>query len=185
MKTVTVTLKSVSPYGQSRYHDTPKLKGEGNDDCEKRTWRNRLHADDDGNVFIPPMAFKNCIASAAKYKGEQIPGKGKRTYTKLFESGIIVEDCMTIGIKKDEVEPEILFLPSTGVRGDGKRVKKYMPRIPHWEGQVTFILLDDQITKEVFITHLEDAGRFIGLGFFRPERHGYWGRFTVEKQSWS
>jgi len=67
MKTAIVSLKSSSSYSQSKYYDTPKLDKESNTDYEKRTWRDRLHTTKEGNVFIPPMAFKNWIAEAAKY----------------------------------------------------------------------------------------------------------------------
>jgi hypothetical protein len=92
VKIATASLKSVSPYSQSRYYSeaVPKLPKEGADDYERRTWRNRMHVGSDGQVFIPPMSFKNCIAEVAKYLGRQIPGKGKSTYTKHFEAGVLV-----------------------------------------------------------------------------------------------
>lgn len=36
------------------------------------------------------MAFRNCLAEAAKFLSIQIPGKGKSTYTKHFEAGLII-----------------------------------------------------------------------------------------------
>ena len=53
-------------------------------------WRERLHVNSDGYVFIPPMAFKNCISEIAKYRSDKIPGKRNATYTKHFESGVLV-----------------------------------------------------------------------------------------------
>lgn len=184
MKTVVATLKSVSPYSQSKHHDTPKLERELPKDYEKRTWRERLHVNDDGKVFIPPMAFKNALSEAAKFMGIQIPGKGKATYTKHFEAGVLVVDGLVLPVKKDDVPGEWLFLPSDGIRGSGKRVDKCYPVIKEWSGDVTFYVLDELITKEPFAEHLTAAGNFIGIGRFRPRNNGFYGRFTVEKVKW-
>lgn len=185
MKTVIATLKSTSPYSQSRHYDVPKLPKELPKDFEIRTWRNRLHTDNDGFVFIPPMAFKNCISEAAKYLGIQIPGKGKSTYTKHFEAGLLVTDPLRLPIKAADVEPNWLFLPSDGKRGSGKRVDKCMPIIREWQGDVTFYVMDETITEDVFTQHLTEAGKFIGIGTFRPRNNGYFGRFEVVQVRWN
>jgi hypothetical protein len=185
MRTATVTLKSISPYSQSRAHFTDKLNKEGADDYEKRTWRERMHVDADGNVFIPPMGFKNCISEIAKFLSVQVPGKGKATYTKHFEAGILVMEALKLKIKKDDVPGEWLFVPADGKRGGGKRVRKCFPVIREWTGDVTFHVLDETITPEVFEHHLKEAGNFIGIGRFRPRNNGFYGRFAVEKVKWS
>ena len=184
MKTVVATLKSVSPYSQSRYHGTDKLDREIPKDYEARTWRERLHVNEDGYVFIPPMAFKNSLSEAAKFMSIQIPGKGKATYTKHFEAGILVTDPLVLPVKKDDVPGEWLFLPSDGKRGGGKRVEKCYPVIHEWSGDVTFYVLDEIISEDVFREHLGRSGQFIGLGRFRPRNNGYYGRFEVEKVQW-
>ena len=177
-------LKSVSPYSQSRYHAIPCDPKETPDDHERRTWRERCHATDDGRIFIPPMAFKNCLSEAAKFLGKQIKGKGKATYTKHFEAGILVLEPLILPIRKDEVEGEWLFVPKDGVRGGGKRVMKCFPLIRQWEGDVTFHILDNLITEHVFLEHLEEAGKFIGIGRFRPRNNGFYGRFEVVDLKW-
>lgn len=185
MKIATAHLKSTSAYSQSRKYDTPKKEKESAKDYEARTWRDRLHVDSDGYVFIPPVSFKNCIAEAAKYLGIQIEGKGKSTYTKHFEAGVLVTDGLTLPVKKENVAGEWLFVPADGKRGSGKRVDKCFPVIPEWSGTVTFYVLDDTITEDVLAYHLEQAGKFIGIGRFRPRNNGFYGRFTVEKIEWS
>ena len=56
MKTAIAHLKSVSPYSQGRFYSLPK-ENEGKEsdkDYEERTWRERLHVNSEGYVFIPP-----------------------------------------------------------------------------------------------------------------------------------
>jgi len=181
MKRVVATLQSISPYGQSKFYEVEKKEKEGSADYEARTWRERMHYDKNGNVFIPPQAFKNCLAEAAKFLGQQIPGKGKSTYTKHFEAGVMVQSPLVLPIKKEQVQGLWLFVPASGRRGDGKRVKKCFPVIQEWNGKVEFFIIDDTITEAPFRYHLEQAGQLIGIGFFRPRNNGYYGRFKVEK----
>ncbi len=184
MKSVLAELKSVSPYTQSRFHNTPKNEKESHDDYEQRTWRERCHVDKDGMVFIPPMAFKNCIAEAAKYLSIQIPGKGKATYTKHFEAGVMVMDPVPLGVKKDDMEGMTLFVPADGRRGGSKRVLKTFPTLAEWKAEVQFYVLDETITEDVFKYHLEQAGKFIGVGSFRPRNNSFHGRFEVVDIKW-
>lgn len=186
MRTATVQLKSVSPYSQGKYYtDPPKEPKETAKDYEARTWRERMHYGPTGNVFIPPMAFKNCLSEAAKFTPRQIPGKGKSTYTKHFEAGVLVVDGVTLPIKKEDVRGQWLFVPADGQRGSGKRVEKCFPVIDQWEGTVTYHVMDETITKDVFEETLNEAGKFIGIGVFRPRNNGYYGRFDVVSIKWA
>lgn len=179
-----VKLESMSPYSQSKHHETPKHERETSADYEERTWRERMHANDDGFVFIPPMAFKNCLSEAAKFLAMQVPGKGKSTYTKHFEAGVLVLDPLVLDVRKEDVRAERLFVPSNGMRGSGKRVTRIFSFIPEWVGTVEFHVFDDAITPPVFEKHIKEAGQFIGLGRFRPRNNGFYGRFRVTNIEW-
>lgn len=190
MKTIIASIEGISPYSQSKSYAADKLQGEGPDDYEKRTWRNRLHVDRNGLVFIPPMAFKNALAETAKFLSIQIPGKGKATYTKHFEAGVLAVEPAGLGIKADDVECERLFVPADGRRGGGKRVHKYFPVIPAgWKTDFVFMVLDDTVLQTsvtdpditVFEEVLDKCGKFVGIGRFRPRNNGFYGRFEVKE----
>ena len=185
MRIATASLESTSPYSQSRKHSVEKKDKESHDAYEKRTWRDRMHATADGQIFIPPMAFKFCIATAAKYLRMRIPGKDRSEFGKHFQSGVLVTEGLPLNYFKNEVEGEWLSLHANGKRGSGSRVDRCMPRIPEWSGDVRFLVLDDIITEEVFEKHLREAGSFIGIGRFRPENGGFYGRFKVNDLKWS
>lgn len=179
-----VTLRGASPLSWSKFNDTPKLNKETPEAFEKRTWREKVWADEQGQVCIPPMALKNSLAEGAKRANKSIPGKGKSTYTKYFESGVIVQDMRGMvldGINKDDLECEWLPVPSNGERGGGKRVLKCFPLIKEWEGTATYTILDEAITREVFEEILRETGSFVGLGRWRPKNNGLYGRFEVVK----
>lgn len=120
MKQAIVKLKSVSTYGQSKFHQTPKLNKELSSDYEDRTWRERTHVDEKGFLFIPGTQFANSLREASKYLSISVPGKGKSTYTKHFESGIMVLDNIPLPIKKEDVQKVTVFVPSDGRVGGGR-----------------------------------------------------------------
>lgn len=180
MKTALVKLESRSPITFGRFHNTDELPRELKDAYEKRTWREKVHADTDGNVFLTPMMLKNCLAEAPKFIGAQIPGKGKSTYTKHFEAGIMITDPIYLGIKKEDVLPLWLHVPSDGKRGGTSRVMKCFPLIQEWKGEATIYVLDEIISKEVLQQFLTAAGQFIGMGSLRVRNNGLHGRFDTE-----
>lgn len=189
MKTVRVRLKSVSPYSQSGAIGVEKLPAESGDDYERRTWRERVHADADGLAYIPPMSFKKALDAAAKYSALKVPGGRSATYTKHVESGTFIVDPMPLGVRKDEVPGEWLFLDANGKKGKASsgRVMRCMPKFDHWEGDVVIRVIDEKVLnthpenkKITVLEHfMRTAGSLIGIGRFRPENGGFYGRFVV------
>ena len=190
MKVVKVKLKSISAYSQSGAIGTPKNEGEGGDDYERRTWRERIHRDEHGVAFIPPMCFKKAIDAACKYSSMKIPGRGSATYAKHIESGTFLVEPLSLNIHYESVPGDWLFLDANGKKGkmSSGRVLRCMPRFDHWEGEITVHVIDEtvlQTTKRggkdmtVLEFVIRQAGQVIGIGRFRPENGGYLGRFVV------
>ena len=179
-------LTSAGLYSQSRPYQVEKKPRETPADYEKRTWAERMHLSEvnKGKIVIPGMQFKNSLAECAKYMSTQIPGKGKATYTKHFEAGVMPMGPMELDIKADDVTGEWVFVPSSGKRGDGNRVYKCFPKIDNWSGIMNFTIFDHTITEDVFKEHLMQAGQFIGIGRWRPRNNGMYGKFGVDKVIW-
>lgn len=187
MKIAKAYLKSTTPYSQSKNIDRsefPLKPKELPDAYEQRTWRHRMHVTPDGRVEIPSTAFANVIKAAARRLQIQVPGKGKTQYTKYFEAGIAVMDGIVLDVKAEDVSKERLYVPSDGKPGGAKRVYRNFPRIDSWSGTVTYFVLDDMITEQVFSQVLRSAGLLVGIGRFRPENRGFYGRFEVTKIDW-
>lgn len=193
MKTAICHLESASPYSQSRLYtkaEVPPKEKESAADYDLRNWRHHQHANRDGNVFIPPMAFKNCLMEAAQYLGEKIPGKRNATWTKHFTAGILCQDQVLIygpdgkPYHKDKSECESYMCHADGKKGSGTRVLRTFPVFPQWTATATILVFDETITEDVFTRYLEEAGRFIGIGRFRPRNGGFYGRFMVKSVEW-
>ena len=177
-------LTSISPYSQSKMIRAERGERETDKEHEKRVWRERSHYNAEGQCYIPPTAFKNMIAEAAKFTPRTGPTGGKSTWTKNFEAGILVVDPLMLGVHVDEMQSEMLNVPSRGRPGPGPRVDKIFPLFEKWSGWVEFLVYDDSITEEIFELYLREAGSFIGVGRFRPRNRGFYGRFKIDKIEW-
>lgn len=184
----TVTLKSFSPYSQSRLHDEPKMKGEQTGDYDKRTWQSKAHITEAGTLGIPASSLTQAIAEAAKYSKKQIPGQGKATWTAKFKSGIMLtETLIDTGIVLTDRDFLDVMCDAQGKTGSAvsSRVSRRFPQVPSWSATFDAWILDPIITEDVFREMVELAGMFIGIGRWRPVMNGGQnGRFTIEKLKW-
>jgi len=180
MTKYTVKLTSAAPLTQSRKHNEPKLDKELADAYEKRTWRNKAHVGESGFIEIPGFALKCAVVAAAKYAGDQIPGKGKNTWTKKFQCGLIIPENAVTDCKPSAITPIEINANVDGVRGSGKKVTRTFPQLLKWTATVPVLVVDEILTKEVLTTYLTAAGQFIGVGQYRPENGGNNGRFSVD-----
>ena len=180
----TCSLNSVSPYSQSRHITAEKGERETPEEFEKRVWRQRCHTNNDGNIYIPASQFSNSLKNAAKYMSIKIKGQGQAKYTAKFKAGTMVIDDLTLPINVEDVSGVWKFVPSDGVSGGGKRVDRCFPEIPEWSGIVKYYILDDIITQDIFERVLRASGSLVGIGMYRPQNGGIFGRFSVNSVEW-
>ena len=176
---LTVTLTSASKYSQSAAFRSERGPTEAADDFEKRVWKERLHVTDNGEVYIPASALKQCLVGGAKYLNEKIKGQGQKTWAGKIEKAVRCPDDVPLGIKAGDVTGEWIYVNADGVRGSGKRVYRCFPRIDSWKAEVTLLILDPILDPDTVVRQLTAAGAFIGIGRWRPEKGGENGTFTV------
>jgi hypothetical protein len=189
------TLKSLAPIAFGKYlPGSLKHKGEGDDAFDKRCWRERAHVNERNEVYIPPLALKNCLAECAKFLAETIKGKGKQTWTKHFEAGIMVTEPLVLHDGKDRVMHKEdlvaypLYVPADGRRGGNRRVERIFPVVNEWSTACLINVIDPVLIEapHKIKEYLNQGGQFIGLGSLRARNNGYFGRyealnFTAEK----
>ena len=199
MRIFKARLRGITNYSQSKKHFEPKLDKESADQYEKRTWRAKAHIDEQGRCFIPAMSVKQAMDTAAKRLSIPIKGKGKATYTKNVVSGVLVLDNLTIngnlGVHQeglasaaltiDGLREEVVHCNADGIRGSGKRVFRHFPVVDKgWGADIEVTVVDDEIPNEVVERCLKEAGQLVGIGRFRAEKGGLYGRFKVEGGTW-
>jgi hypothetical protein len=176
-----VTLRSLSPYSQSRPHQEPAFENEDRGDYDRRTWRSHLHVEN-GVVVIPSKAILDSLTEAAVYSGKKI--SGNKTWTAKFASGLALFENPSLSINPDEVDYIDVFCHADGKRGSGTRVMRRFPVIPNWQAHINFHVLDPVISEEILHEMLGIAGLFRGIGRYRPANRGTNGRFEVSELTW-
>jgi hypothetical protein len=130
------------------------------------------------------MGFKQSLDKGASMLSRKVPGSGRATYTKFFLAGVMCIDQIVLPDKQDTVRGELVHCHANGKRGSGTRVWRTFPMIDEWKAAVSFHVVADEITEEVFEETLKQAGMFVGIGRHRPENGGVNGRWVVEKIEW-
>ena len=179
MKTYHATIEGISPYSQSKQYQSDPPEGMTHDQREKQNWREKLHIGSDGCVFIPPTAVKDAMVEAAKH--QRLKLKGNLGVSNMIKTGVICATPISLGVRAEDVPCEWLSMNSDGKKGGGKRVPRCFPFINGWVGVAEIISVDDRLQPDMLQKVLTAAGQFTGIGRFRPQQGGYYGRFRVTK----
>ena len=76
-------------------------------------------------------------------------------------------------IPEYEIHKALVVIPST--KG---RIMRYRPMFKQW--MLEFIIeFDDEIAVDAIKEALEIAGKYVGIGDWRPEKKGKFGKFQV------
>jgi len=183
---IKVEIEGIAPMLHSKFSDEAVLAIEngtskamvGEKKTRKQQAESLLYADSKGNPIFPgPNIFAAIIAAGVFHKA----GKKQVTTAKssLVPAGIAVLEieCPMLGL---DGKPAQWDIDSRSIVVDiTKRRMAHRPRFDHW--RIKFTLdVDDTMFSEAIVRNLvDDAGKKIGLGAFRPARKGPFGRFKV------
>lgn len=135
----------------------------------------RLYLDSNGKPVLPGTNLMRAIVNAGSFVKS---GKTKLSTQRssVIPAGISIEEVeLPISGAKWETDSRSVVIPSTG-----GRIMCHRPRFDEW--RVSFTLsVDSSMFSEALARELLDlAGKRIGVGDFRPERKGPFGRFRVD-----
>jgi hypothetical protein len=134
----------------------------------------RCYKDDDGWLFIPGTnIFAAIIAAGTFHK----VGKSKLTTmkTSLIPAGLSVIDLVCpLNTKDWEVDSRSVVIPSTG-----GRIMCHRPRLDEWSTTFTLEIDEEMFNEKVVRILVTDAGKKLGIGDYRPQRKGPFGRFGI------
>lgn len=135
----------------------------------------KLYADKTGALFVPGTnIFAAIIAAGVFHKA----GKTKLTTmkTSLIPAGVTIDELICPLTGSDwEVDSRSVVIPSTG-----GRIMCHRPRIDVWSCTFTVDLDESMFSPALVRAVIDDAGKKIGLGDYRPSRKGPFGRFVVK-----
>lgn len=134
-----------------------------------------LYRLEDGSFGFPSVNLVAGLTSAGRFVKS---GKSKVTTS----SGSLVPACVDIGDELLRIEPQEWepFTNSVVIPSTGGRVIQHRPKF--WPWALRFIVaLDEKLFGEVVVKELfEHLGQRVGIGGFRPEKGGRFGRFQIE-----
>lgn len=176
MEKVNVRIEGLSPLLMHRFpltKEDPKSKAKN----QKQTRDNvedYLYQDGNDNLAQPSTHLIGALKKAgAKF---QIPGQGKLTYKNLMGSGAVIIDPDMIPHEMQDWE--IDRRPVVVMRA---RIVRERPILKAWALSFSVEYDDDEVPKSVVKELFDYAGRRVGIGDFRPEKGGPFGRFMVTK----
>lgn len=134
-----------------------------------------LYRSPTGEIVMPQPNLFRCIMDAGKFFKA---GKSKVTTQKSS----LIPSCVELGevyYPLDHTQPWGVDSRPVRIPSTGGRILAYRPCFPDW--RISFvILLDDSVMDASLLRDIVDkAGSAIGLGDFRPDCKGPFGKFRV------
>lgn len=185
---IKVTIQGVTPLLMNRFTEAsevavsggmaPAFRGDKGAPREQAAAKR--YADEAGNLFIPGANLYACIIAAGTFHKA---GKSKLTTlkTSLIPAGVMLDDLICPLHAPDgkaltawEVDSRSVVIPSTG-----GRIMCHRPRMDEWQCTFTIEVDATMFAPNLIRAVVDDAGKKIGLGDFRPARKGPFGRFVV------
>ena len=153
--------------------DEQWVEKKASEDWEKEALK-KLYVNAKGVIYQPSTHIEMSLIDAGKKI--KVKGQGKATYSKLFGSMVSIEEFEIPHKKQDyEIFKCLVVIPST--KG---RVMRYRPKFNEWVLEF-HVIFEEEIPKEVIKEALEIAGKYVGIGDWRPSKKGKFGKFQVTK----
>ncbi len=124
-----------------------------------------------GKAYQPAESIRQSLIEAGKaFK------KGRANRSRIMASFVLIEPEAIIHLhQKWETDRRAVVIPST--KG---RVMRNRAKFAEWELEFYVTSLDeDEVDEELVHDALEYAGSYIGIGDYRPQKKGMYGRFIV------
>jgi len=174
---INVTIQGTSPLLQHRFSEESERQVSTSKRASISTERDpRAEAEKvcyrakDNRLYQPSTHIMQACRAAGKY--HKI---GRKQVDRLVMAGMsLVETELMHDTEEFEVDSRPVVIPST--KG---RVMRHRPRLDNWKLSFTLLIDDGVFDENMARTLIDDAGRRIGIGDFRPERGGPFGRFVV------
>jgi hypothetical protein len=182
MLDIGVKIEGTSPLLMHRFSDksevklgssmTATMKGQAKSPREQA--EEAAYRDEKGWLFLPGPNVMASVISAGRFIKA---GKRQLTTgaTSLVTGGLSIKEIvLPFGTKDFEVDARSVV--NQAVRA---RVMCYRPRLDKWSLAFTLEVDDTFFSIDIVRQLIDEAGKKIGLGAFRPEKKGPFGRFHV------
>lgn len=175
MKTYNVTIQGISPLLMNKpsalIGDISKERTQK--EVSPRELASQKLYEIDGQLYQPETHIKGALVEAGK--DQKVVGKGKSTYSKIVGYAVEINPFEIVHKKQDwKVYSVLAVNPSTKGRN-----LLHRPMLNEWELDFSVTFDDEQISATVLKEIFDRAGKFVGLGDWRPAKKGRFGKFQV------
>lgn len=135
------------------------------------------YIDNSGKYYIPADHFKQCFVKGGGFVKAKV-GNANRSMKNIVAAMWRIKEDKIDFRKFDEVDTR-----SAVNRNVKARIIVHRPKWLEWECTFTLIIDDDKkngITVETIQNIISYGGRYLGVGSYRPEHTGEYGRFELE-----
>jgi len=185
MKKILIRIEGITPLLCSNYvpeedgkkaGKTNRFTGERGTPLEQA--EKRLYRGVDGSLIIPSENMFACITGGGKFHKAN-----KRNVT--TQSSSILYGCAEIeeiAIGLEHEQPwKVFSKPGRIPPKTGARVLIHRPMFDDWALEFNLIIDEEIIGSQFMREIVDDAGKRIGLGDWRPDLRGRYGKFVVTK----
>ena len=137
-------------------------------ECQQSFW-----LDDTGEITIPPEAFRSCLETAAR----KLKQGGDVREGLMVARSAFNYDRSKLGNTPEEVAHKAQFVTTAVVQR--VRVIRVRPKFDDWSATFSVEYDDELVDRAKLERWLDIGGRRIGLGDWRPEKSGRYGRFEL------
>jgi hypothetical protein len=136
-----------------------------------------LYYNKQDGIHLPSENFKSCLVEAAKLN---------KLGTEFKRSLMLIDQVLTLEYKGPK-SPEALvedpnFVLAKSVVVGQARLMRFRPRFPiGWSFTANVEFDETRIDPSELRNVIQNAGRYVGLGDWRPAKGGTYGRFLVEE----
>lgn len=181
MKNIKATIEGISPLLMCRFSEEEEVKKETSRKTKKDYGTPREQArklayldEKTEELWVPSLWIKSSIHSVASdYK---LPSSRKSAKSVTGGAIIMVNEKIYFKEKYKFKDSEIDSRPVVIQRA---RIMRHRPKIEKWTLEFEMEIDDTILDTENINAMLVDAGRRSGIGSYRPQKSGSFGRFIV------
>lgn len=183
MRTISITIEGVTPLLCNKFTDAAqmaategsKLSAIGDKGTPHEQASAKLYIGHDGEPMIPQPNLFRCLIDAGKFFK---CGKSKVTTQKSS----LIPACVDIDgveIRIEHKEPWSVDTRAVRIPSTGGRILCHRPCFNDWKLTFTVKVDTELISIKLLRDLIDAAGRRVGLGDFRPDCKGPFGKFVV------
>lgn len=177
MKKYNITIKGITPLLMNKPSQMIAEKSKDairETETEKDRARLKLY-EIDGKLYQPSTHLQGALIEAGKHKKRLGTGSSRSNYSKICGFAVEIEPFEIIHKKQNwDVFSVLAVNPTTKGRN-----MLHRPILKDWELDFEVIFDEEQIEIPVIKELFDIAGKIVGIGDWRPEKKGRFGKFQV------